>query len=98
MEYIDSTTHESLEVLACDNCFDPQWTQVLRDDKGLKGHWCTSANEWRYGYYGSDITYQDAGEANYNYQAHIKAQAREIAQPILKHIDEVLEGPNVSLR
>ena len=98
MEYYNNSSHETLQVLACDLCSDPEWTSAFSQFPQLKAHYCDRANEWRYGYYGSDVTSADAGETLTNLQAHERAQAREIANPVLKHINDVLEGPRVSER
>lgn len=100
MEYIDPTTHETLEILACSEsgCTEPEWTAPFTQHTELKVHYCNGANQWRWGWYGSDVVWEDASDALNALTAHSKAKAREIAHPVIKHINEVLEGPNDSLR
>jgi len=90
MEYYDATHHESIEILACDLCFEPEWFVVFTNHPELKSHYCASVSEWRYGYYGSDVTYEDPAEALQLLTIHERVLEKYKEDTLLTGIDEVL--------
>lgn len=92
MEYYNPIGHETVEVLSCDTCFEPEWFVPFRMYPRLKGHFCTPHNEWRYGFYGSDTTYSDPAEALELLTVYERVAERYKDDPLLGHIDEVLDG------
>lgn len=91
MEYFDPTHHETVEILSCDLCFKPEWFVAFEAYPKLKGHYCTSANEWRYGFYGSDTTYPDPVEAMELLTIYERVQEKYKDDKLFDHINEALD-------